>query len=94
MSGKIAVINHEFEQTTSELKSSHQEIIDSYKKVIELTKQLSSGSLNTDKLSPKIQGLMDGVNSDVVSRLTELFNQTENVIKDYETVIVNVDTSC
>lgn len=94
MSGKIAVINHEFEQTASDLKRSHHEIIDSYKKVIELTNQLSSGSLNTDNLTPKIQGLMDGVNSDVVSRLTELFNQTENVIKDYEAVIMNVDTSC
>ncbi|EOH95937.1 hypothetical protein UAY_03363 [Enterococcus moraviensis ATCC BAA-383] len=92
--GKIAVINHEFEQTTSNLKRSHHEIINSYKKVIELTNQLGSGSLNTDNLTPKIQGLMDGVNSDVVSRLTELFNQTENVIKDYEAVIMNVDTSC
>jgi hypothetical protein len=94
MSGKIAVINHEFEQTTSQLKQSHQEIINAYKRIIELTNQLGSDSLNTEKLTPKIQGLMDGVNSDVISRLTELFNQTENVIKDFETVIVNVDTSC
>ncbi|MGC6767717.1 hypothetical protein ACYSNR_13935 [Enterococcus sp. LJL128] len=94
MSGKIAVIDQEFTQVAADLERSHQELLDAYEKIIELTKSLSAGALNTDALTPKIDGLMEGVSSDVIARLKELFTQTKTVIQEYETVIINVDTSC
>lgn len=96
MSGKIAIINHEFNETATKLKQNHRDILKTYKEVTKLTEALvnSKGGLDSDKLRPKVTGLLDGVESDIISRLTNLFQQTEEVIKDYETVIKNVDTSC
>lgn len=92
--GKIAVIDQEFTQMATELKANHEEILEAYEKLTELMRALSDGALKTEQLTPKIEGLLDGVNSDVISRMKELFTQTETVITDYESVIMNVDTSC
>ncbi|WP_321384228.1 hypothetical protein [uncultured Enterococcus sp.] len=92
--GKIAVIDQEFTQMATELKANHEEILEAYEKLNELMRALSDGALKTEQLTPKIEGLLDGVNSDIISRMKELFTQTETVITDYESVIMNVDTSC
>ncbi len=73
----------------------HQSIINNYEA---LTKKLEevvseSGSLYGPKFSPKVRGLTDVINTDIVTRLEELFKVTEEVIKNYEKTIANIDTS-
>lgn len=95
MNGKIAIINHEFSELTDKLERTHTELIDSYKQLIDKTNQLvsSSGSFNTDEVSPKVQKLTESINSDVIARVRTTFQETENAIKNFETIILNIDST-
>ncbi|HLR36100.1 MAG TPA: hypothetical protein VK071_12340 [Tissierellales bacterium] len=95
MVDKVAVIEEEFSRLNKKLEMNHQSIINNYEA---LTRKLDevvseSGSLYAPEFSPKVQGLNEIINTDIIAMSEQLFTVTEEVIKNFEKAIVNMDTS-
>lgn len=92
---KVAIIKEEFLTLAKKLEMNHQSIINKHEV---LTKKLEevvseSGSLYSPQFSPKVKGLADVIDTDIITRLEKLFKVTEEVIKNYEKTIANIDRS-
>lgn len=96
MSGKIAIIESEFSQISSNINSIHQELTASYQSILETINSIVSdgGPIVSSEFSPKVTGLTSSFQSDVLSRLETVFETTETAISDFESMIMNIDTSC
>lgn len=95
MAKKVAVIEKEFSELAEKLKLTHESLINNYEI---LTKRLErvvsqSGPLYAPEFSPKVQGLVEVIDTDIITRLEKLSEVTEELIKNYEEAIVNMDTS-
>ncbi len=95
MSDKVAIIDDEFTRLIKKLEMNHKSIINNYEIIIRKLEEVVSetGPLYAPQFSPKVKELTETINTDILVRLEKLFEVTEEVIKNYEETIVNLDTS-
>ncbi|MBC2173989.1 hypothetical protein [Listeria booriae] len=86
----------EYNELLQTLKSIHPDIIQKLTQAVKEIRELtgSSGSFQTETVSPKIASLMDAMNHDLIQNLEKLFTDSEASIEKFTQTISNCDTAC
>ncbi len=96
MSDKLFSIESEFNQVKGELKSNHKELLTETRNLLQLIEDTvsESGPLYAKEFSSKALDTVSSIEKDVVLRLENIFNATEESIDNFEVSIKNIDTTC
>lgn len=96
MSNKLSLIESEFTQVKGELKSNHEKLLTDTRQLLQLIENTvsESGPLYAKEFSSKVLDTVSSIDKDIVLRLQNVFNATEECIENFEISIENIDTIC
>lgn len=96
MSKRLFAIENEFSQMKSDLKSSHEEIINETNNLLDIIRKTTSqsGPLYAQNTSSNIHATVASIEEEIISRLENVFKATEETIKYFEESVTNIDENC
>lgn len=96
MSDKLLAMESEFNQVKRDLKSNHKELLKDTRNLLKIIKDTvsESGPLYAKEFSSKVIDTASSIENDVILRLEEVFNATEETIENFEISVKNIDSTC